>query len=43
MVWMKPGVYIIKAYFLGKMLKYDEEEYWSCSRLFDLRGKTIIN
>jgi hypothetical protein len=38
MIWLPPGTYAMKAYFLGKMIKYQEEEYWSSTNLFDLRA-----
>jgi len=39
MIWLNPGTYVIKAYFLGKMIDYQEEEYWSCSKLFELKSQ----
>lgn len=36
-LWIKPGTYIIKAYFLGKLIKYREDEYWSCTKIVDLK------
>lgn len=33
-VWLRPGVYAAKAFFLGPMTKRHEEEYWSCQTLF---------
>ncbi len=36
MLWLPPGTYAMKAYFLGKLVKYREEEYWSFTKLFDL-------
>jgi hypothetical protein len=37
MVWLPPGTYAMKAYFLGRVIKYREDEYWSCTKLFDFR------
>lgn len=37
MVWLQPGTYAMKAYFLGEHVEYREEEYWSATRLFDFK------
>jgi hypothetical protein len=28
-IWLEPGIYAVKAFFLGKRIKYRNEEYWS--------------
>jgi hypothetical protein len=28
-IWLEPGIYAVKAFFLGKHIKYLNEEYWS--------------
>jgi len=33
-VWLRPGIYAAKAFFLGPKTKHQEEEYWSCQTLF---------
>jgi len=33
-VWLRPGIYAAKAFFLGPETKHQEEEYWSCQILF---------
>ncbi|MGD0309876.1 MAG: hypothetical protein ABSC02_11365, partial [Acidobacteriota bacterium] len=33
-VWLRPGIYAAKAFFLGPVTKHGEEEYWSCQTLF---------
>lgn len=40
MAWLQPGTYAMKAYFFGELAKYREDEYWSTTRLFDLRAST---
>lgn len=35
-IWLHPGTYLAKAFFLGPMTKQREEEYWSCTTLFSL-------
>lgn len=38
MIWLNPGTYAVKAYFLGKRSQpAEEDEYWSCTRLFNLK------
>jgi len=32
--WLRPGIYAAKAFFVGPMAKYGEEEYWSCHIVF---------
>jgi hypothetical protein len=34
MLWLPPGDYAIKAYFLGSVTAHREEEYWSSTTLF---------
>jgi len=34
-IWLNPGIYALKAYFLGKKIKYKEEEYWSSTKIFN--------
>jgi hypothetical protein len=36
-LWVPAGLYAIKAYFFGKRIDYKEQEYWSCTRVFNLR------
>jgi hypothetical protein len=36
-LWIKPGTYFLKAYFLGKLQKYHEDEYWSCTKIVDFK------
>jgi hypothetical protein len=38
-VWLHPGVYMAKAFFLGPMTKHREEEYWSCQTVFTVGAK----
>ena len=33
-VWLRPGTYAAKAFFLGPVTKHHEEEYWSCQTVF---------
>ena len=33
MIWLPKGVYVVKAYFLGNLIKYEEEEYWSSTKI----------
>lgn len=40
-VWLQPGLYAIKAYFLGKELWHGEEEYWCCTRFRQLTAQTV--
>ncbi len=35
-VWLRPGIYAAKAFFLGKLIKHREEEYWSSQILFSV-------
>jgi hypothetical protein len=35
-LWLRPGIYAAKAYFLGPGAKHQEEEYWSCQTLFTI-------
>ena len=37
MISLQPATYVMKAYFLGDLTKYQDEEYWSYTRLFDLK------
>lgn len=34
LVWLRPGVYAAKGFFLGPATKHQEEEYWSCQAVF---------
>jgi hypothetical protein len=33
-LWLRPGIYAAKAFFLGPMTSHQEEEYWSCQTLY---------
>jgi hypothetical protein len=33
-VWLRPGIYAAKAFFLGELSQYREEEYWSSTIIF---------
>jgi hypothetical protein len=33
-VWLRPGIYAAKVFFLGPITKHQEEEYWSCQTVF---------
>lgn len=35
-VWLEPGVYVAKAFFLGAKTKHQDEEYWSCQTVFSV-------
>jgi hypothetical protein len=36
-VWLRPGTYMAKAFFLGSERRYQEEEYWSCHTVFRVK------
>jgi len=38
-IWLRPGIYCAKAFFLGPRRKYQEEEYWSHSMIFHVQSK----
>lgn len=38
MAVLPPGMYAVKAYFLGKIAAHREEEYWSQTQLFSLKN-----
>jgi hypothetical protein len=38
MAWLPSGTYAVKACFLGKMTQHGNEDYWSCSKLFNLKS-----
>jgi hypothetical protein len=38
-MWLPPGIYRIKALFIGNINKYQEEEYWSCTNMFRLKSE----
>ena len=38
MVALPPGLYAVKAYFLGKITAHREDEYWSHTQLFSLKN-----
>ena len=33
-VWLRPGIYVAKAFFLGAKTRRNDEEYWSCRAIF---------
>ncbi len=33
-LWLHPGIYAAKAFFLGPKKKHQEEDYWSCQTIF---------
>jgi hypothetical protein len=35
-VWLPPGIYAAKAFFLGSLSKQREDEYWSCQAYFSV-------
>lgn len=39
MIWLPPGTYAMKAYFLGPETEHREEEYWSCTRVFNFESQ----
>ena len=36
-IWLPPGLYWAKAYFLGRREKHREDEYWSHATIFEVR------
>src|SRR6266852_3840711 len=41
-LWLRPGIYAAKAYFLGPRRKHQEDEYWSCQTLFNVGSGTRL-
>ena len=40
-VWLRPGTYAMKAYYIGGITKHGEEEYWSCLGLFHFQASQM--